>query len=69
VIPLHSVRKQLHQTRTRTTSQWPLTPRSTAVFVVGHALVRNICRGFYRIAQAPKRLRLAWSWTRLAAAL
>src|SRR6266487_4187928 len=28
--------------------------RSTAVFVVGHALVRNICRGFYRITQAPK---------------
>src|SRR5205823_14224672 len=40
--------------------------RSTAVFVVGHALVRNICRGFYRIAEAPKRLILAWSWTRLA---
>jgi transposase, IS6 family len=43
--------------------------RSAAVFVVGHALVRNICRGFYRIAQAPKRLMLAWSWTRLAEAV
>jgi transposase, IS6 family len=43
--------------------------RSAAVFVVGHALVRNICRGFYRIAQAPKRLMLAWSWTRLAKAV
>ena len=40
--------------------------RSTAVFVVGHALVRNIWRGFYCIAEAPKRLMLAWSWTRLA---
>jgi transposase, IS6 family len=40
--------------------------RSAAVFVVGHALVRNVCRGFYRIAVAPKRLMLAWSWTRLA---
>ena len=43
--------------------------RSTAVFVVGHALVRNICRGFYRVAEAPKRLMLAWSWTRLAEAV
>jgi IS6 family transposase len=43
--------------------------RSTTVFVVGHAFVRNICRGFYRIAEAPKRLMLAWSWTRLAAAV
>jgi transposase-like protein len=43
--------------------------RATAVFVVGHALVRNICCGFYRIPEAPKRLRLAWSWTRLAEAV
>ncbi len=43
--------------------------RSTAVFVVGHALVRNICRGFYRITEAPRRLMLAWSWTRLAEAV
>jgi transposase-like protein len=42
---------------------------SAAVFVVGHALVRNICRGFYRIAQAPRRLMLAWRWTRLAKAV
>jgi hypothetical protein len=33
--------------------------RSAAVFVVGHALVRNISRGFYRIAEAPKRRMLA----------
>src|SRR6266700_7363293 len=43
--------------------------RSTAVFVVGHALVRNICRGFYRVTEAPRRLMLAWSWTRLAEAV
>jgi transposase, IS6 family len=43
--------------------------RSTAVFVVGLALVRNICRGFYRITEAPRRLMLAWSWTRLAEAV
>jgi transposase, IS6 family len=43
--------------------------RSAAVFVVGHALVRNICRGFYRIAEPPKRLMLAWSWARLAEAV
>jgi hypothetical protein len=42
---------------------------SAAVFVIGHALVRNISRGFYRIAAAPKRLMLAWSWTRLAEAV
>jgi len=43
--------------------------RSATVFVVGHALVRNIRRGFYRIAEAPKRLMLAWSWCRLAEAM
>ena len=44
----------------------PKSSRSAAVLVVGHALVRNICRGLYRIADAPKRLTLAWSWTGLA---
>jgi hypothetical protein len=43
--------------------------RSAAVFVVGRALVRNIHRGFYRIAEAPKRLMRAWSWNRLAEAI
>jgi IS6 family transposase len=43
--------------------------RSATVFVIGHALVRNIGRGFYRIAEAPKRLMLAWSWARLAEGL
>jgi transposase, IS6 family len=40
--------------------------RSAAVFVVGHALVRNICRGFYHIAQGSQATDAAWSWTRLA---
>jgi IS6 family transposase len=43
--------------------------RSAAVFVVGLAFMRNIGRGFYRIAEAPKRLTLAWSWNRLADAI
>ena len=43
--------------------------RSANVFVVGHALVRNICRGFYSPAEAPKRLMLAWSWNRLSEAI
>src|SRR3977135_3778112 len=43
--------------------------RSAAVFIVGHALVRDISRGFSRTAEAPKRLMLAWSWTRLAEAV
>jgi hypothetical protein len=43
--------------------------RSVSVFVVGHGLVRNIRRGFYRIAEAPKRLMLTWSWCRLAEAV
>jgi IS6 family transposase len=42
---------------------------SAAVFVVGHAQVRNIRRGFYGIAEAPKRLMLTWSWSRLAEAV
>src|SRR5215510_836935 len=40
---------------------------STAVFVVGHALVRNIYRGFNRVLEwVPLRLVLAWTWNRLA---
>lgn len=31
----------------------PESKRSTAVFVVGHALVRNVWSGFYCIAEAP----------------
>ena len=40
---------------------------SAAIFLRGHALMRNIRRGFYRIvASVPQRLVLAWSWNRLA---
>ena len=43
---------------------------SAAIFVRGHALVRNIRRGFYRVVEpAPPRLVLAWSWTHLAEAV
>jgi IS6 family transposase len=40
--------------------------RSAAVLVVGHAPVRNVCRAVYSIAECPKRLMLACSWSRLA---
>jgi hypothetical protein len=42
---------------------------SAAIFMCAHALVRNIVRGLYRVAEAPKRLMLAWSWTRQAEAV
>jgi transposase, IS6 family len=43
---------------------------SAAIFVRGHALIRNIRRGFYRVSEsAPARLVLAWTWTRLAEAV
>jgi hypothetical protein len=43
---------------------------SAAIFMSGHALMRNIRRGFYRIVQAvPQRLVFAWAWTRLAEAV
>src|ERR1700716_1801783 len=39
---------------------------SAAIFTRGHALMRDIRRGFYRIVQsAPQRLVLAWVWNRL----
>jgi hypothetical protein len=42
---------------------------SAAIFVRGHALMRNIRRGFYCILETvPKRLVLAWSWHRLVEA-
>ncbi len=41
---------------------------SAVIFMRGHALMRNIRRGFYRIVQSvPQRLVFAWTWTRLAA--
>jgi transposase, IS6 family len=43
---------------------------SAAVFVRGHALMRNIRRRFYRLVEsAPQRPLLAWAWNRLAAAV
>jgi hypothetical protein len=40
---------------------------SAAIFVRGHALMRNIRRGFYCIVESvAQRLFLAWSWHRLA---
>ena len=44
--------------------------RSAAIFARGHALIRNVRRGFYRVVEsAPPRLVLAWTWTRLAEAV
>jgi hypothetical protein len=40
------------------------------IFTRGHALMRNIRRGFYRMVEAvPQRLVLAWTWNRLADAM
>ena len=40
---------------------------SAAIFMRGHALIRNIRRGFYRIVESvPKRLVFTWTWNRLA---
>jgi transposase, IS6 family len=43
---------------------------SAAIFIRGHALMRNIRGGFYRIVQSvPQRLVVAWAWNRLAIAV
>jgi len=43
---------------------------SAAIFMRGHALMRNIRRGFYRVVQSvPQRLVFAWTWIRLAEAV
>ena len=43
---------------------------SAAIFMRGHALMRNIRRGFYRVVEAvPRRLVFAWPWNRLAGAV
>ena len=43
---------------------------SATTFTRGHALVRNIRRGFYRVVQAaPRPLVLAWTWNRLSEAV
>jgi transposase, IS6 family len=40
---------------------------SAVIFVRGHALMRNICRRFYRVVESvPQRLVLAWTWNRLS---
>jgi transposase, IS6 family len=43
---------------------------SATIFMRGHALMRNIRRGFYRVVEAvPPRLVFAWTWNRLARAV
>src|SRR5215472_7271068 len=43
---------------------------SAAIFVRGHALMRNIRHGFYRLVESvPQRLVIAWTWTQLAEAV
>ena len=42
---------------------------TASTFCRGHALIRNLGRGFSRLAAAPRRLRLATAWTALAAML
>ena len=43
---------------------------SAAIFMRGHALMRNIRRGFCRLVQSvPQRLVFAWTWIRLAEAV
>jgi hypothetical protein len=46
-----------------------LLPALHAAFDFGVLRSRIPGRGFYRVAEAPKRLLLAWSWTRLAEAV
>ena len=43
---------------------------SATIFTRGHALVRNVERGFYQVVEAvPQRLVLAWTWNRLTEAV
>jgi IS6 family transposase len=43
---------------------------SAAIFMCGHALMRNIRHRFYRVVESvPQRLVLAWTWNRLAEAV
>jgi hypothetical protein len=43
---------------------------SAAIFMRGHALMRNIRRGFHRLVESvPQRLLVAWTWARLAEAV
>jgi hypothetical protein len=39
---------------------------SAAIFTRGHALTRNIRRGFYQVVEsAAQQLEFAWTWSRL----
>jgi IS6 family transposase len=43
---------------------------SAAIFMRGHALMRNILRRFYRVVESvPRRLLLPWTWNGLAEAV
>ena len=43
---------------------------SAAIFMRGHALMRNIRRRFYPVVESvPQRLVLTWTWNRLAEAV
>jgi len=43
---------------------------SAAVFMRGHALMRNVRRSFYRVIElAPLRLVFGWTWSHLASAV
>ncbi len=43
---------------------------AAAIFARGHALIRNIRRGFYRVVESvPHRLVFKWTWNRLAEAV
>jgi hypothetical protein len=43
---------------------------SEAIFMCGHALIRNIRRRFYRVVESvPQRQVLVWTWNRLAEAV
>jgi transposase-like protein len=43
---------------------------SAAIFMRGHALMRNLRRRFYRVVESvPQRLVFAWIWKRLAEAV
>jgi transposase-like protein len=43
---------------------------SAAMFIRGHALMRNSRRGFYRVVDSvPQRMVVAWTWNRLAEAV
>jgi transposase-like protein len=53
--------------RTAAADSWSQVCCFAAIFMCGHALMRNIRHRFYRIVKSvPQRLVLAWTWNRLA---